>query len=75
MISNFTPVERTGYRIGLPQAGPWREVLNTDAEIYGGGNRGNLGVVTAETGDSFGQPAWAEITLPPLSTVFLSPEE
>ena len=75
VISNFTPVERTGYRIGLPYAGPWREVLNTDAEIYGGGNRGNLGVVTAEPGDSFGQPAWAEITLPPLSTVFLSPEE
>ena len=74
VISNFTPVERTGYRIGLPTAGAWKEVLNTDAEIYGGGNRGNLGTVTAREGDSHGQPAWAEITLPPLATVFLTPE-
>ncbi len=74
VVCNFTPVERTEYRIGLPHAGNWAEALNTDAEIYGGGNRGNLGAVTATEGESHGQPAWADVTLPPLSTVFLSPE-
>ena len=43
VICNFTPVERTGFRIGLPRTGHWAEVLNTDAGIYGGGNRGNMG--------------------------------
>ncbi len=72
VIANFTPVERPAYRIGLPQAGKWREVLNTDAEIYGGGNRGNMGVVAATIGESHGQPASADVTLPPLGTVFLT---
>ena len=73
VVCNFTPVERHGYRIGLPEAGRWRELLNTDAETYGGGNRGNMGIVTAtETGHS-GQPASAEIVVPPLSTLFLAP--
>ena len=73
VVSNFTPVERPAYRIGLPKAGKWREALNTDAEIYGGGNRGNMGVVTATEGESHGQPAWADVVLPPLATVFLTP--
>lgn len=69
VICNFTPVERCAYRAGFPQAGVWREALNTDSEIYGGGGRGNLGQVTAKEGVWQGQPAQAEITVPPLSTM------
>lgn len=68
---NMTPVERRGSRVGLPVSGHWREVLNTDAGAYGGGNRGNFGGV--ETGDIawHGQPQSAIVTLPPLSAIVL----
>ncbi|KGJ03703.1 1,4-alpha-glucan branching enzyme [Paracoccus halophilus] len=69
VLCNFTPVERSAYRLGFPQPGRWREALNTDAEAYGGGGRGNLGHVTAVPGESHGQPAHADIVLPPLSTL------
>lgn len=75
MVTNFTPVERPAYRIGLPHAGPWREALNTDAALYGGGNRGNLGRITAEAIPSHGQAASAGVYLPPLSTLFLIPQD
>ncbi|AXQ93284.1 1,4-alpha-glucan branching protein GlgB [Cereibacter azotoformans] len=65
---NFTPVERR-IRLGLPAEGQWDEVLNTDAEIYGGGNRGNLGGVLSEPVHWHGQEHSALVTLPPLSTV------
>ena len=68
---NFTPVERPGWQLGLPRPGRWREALNTDAELYGGANRGNLGGVTAEAQGHKGQPCSARLTLPPLSAVFL----
>ncbi len=71
VICNFTPVPRENYRIGLPFVGRWREVLNTDAEIYGGSGGGNLGMVEAQAAPSHGYPASAEIFLPPLSTVYL----
>ncbi len=71
VVCNFTPVERADHRIGLPFAGVWQEVLNTDAEVYGGGGRGNLGAITAESQPSHGQPASAALYLPPLSTLFL----
>jgi len=71
VICNMTPVAREAYQIGLPEAGAWREVLNSDAAIYGGENRGNMGTITAEPGDSHGQPSRATLYLPPLSTVFL----
>ena len=71
MVCNFTPVERSAYRLGFPQAGVWREALNSDAEAYGGGGRGNLGSVTAVAGESHGQPACADVVLPPLSTLIL----
>ncbi|MBN2905115.1 MAG: 1,4-alpha-glucan branching protein GlgB [Rhodobacteraceae bacterium] len=74
VICNLTPVERTGLRIGLPRAGRWREVLNTDAAIYGGGNRGNLGGVEATQTPHHGLPASADVTLPPLSVLFLMPD-
>ena len=70
-VLNLTPVVRGGYRLGLPQDGFWREVLNSDAEVYGGSNQGNWGGVTAEATPIHGQPYSAEFTLPPLSvTVF-----
>lgn len=67
---NMTPVERQ-LRIGLPRAGQWDEVLNTDAAIYGGGNRGNLGGVVAMPQPAQGQDFSAVITVPPLAAVFL----
>jgi len=74
VILNLTPVPRPNYRIGLPRAGKWREVLNSDAEIYGGGNKGNLGGVMAGNHPCHGQPASAEYYLPPLSVVAFVPE-
>ncbi|MEH7826991.1 1,4-alpha-glucan branching protein GlgB [Gemmobacter denitrificans] len=67
---NMTPVERQ-LRIGLPAPGHWAEALNTDAAIYAGGNRGNLGGVQAEAIPHQGQPWSALVVLPPLAAVFL----
>jgi len=70
-VSNFTPVVRHDYRIGVPRVGRWTEKLNTDATDYGGGGQGNRG--GASTGDmpAHGQPQALSLTLPPLSTLFL----
>ena len=62
VIANLTPMLHTGYRLPLPHEGTWREVLNSDAALYGGSGAGNLGQINA-TGGS------AEITLPPLATM------
>jgi 1,4-alpha-glucan branching enzyme len=72
-VVNMTPVERQ-YRIGLPAAGRWSELLNTDAAVYGGGNRGNEGGVTAEGTPWHGQAQSALVTLAPLSAVYLKQE-
>jgi 1,4-alpha-glucan branching enzyme len=69
-IVNMTPVERQ-YRVGLPVAGHWSEILNTDAAAYGGGNRGNAGGVVTEAKGWHGQAQSATVTLAPLSTVYL----
>ena len=69
-VVNMTPLERK-YRLGLPHAGKWREILNTDAEVYGGGNRGNLGGVATEKTPWHGQTQSALVTLPPLSAIYL----
>jgi len=74
VILNLTPVPRPNYRIGLPRAGKWREVLNSDAGIYGGGNTGNLGGVIAGNHPCHGQQHSAEFYLPPLSVVAFSPD-
>jgi 1,4-alpha-glucan branching enzyme len=71
VICNFTPVPRPAYRIGLPQAGRWREALNSNAEPYGGGGMGNFGAVTAEAVPSHGFPASAVLVIPPLATIYL----
>ena len=70
VVSNFTPVPRTDYRVGLPFTGRWEEIVNTDAGRYGGSNLGNLGGVIAKPEPSHGLPASAEVVLPPLATVF-----
>ena len=74
VVANFTPVERQ-WHLGLPQGGLWREALNSDAALYGGENRGNLGSLRADGPARNGQPCSARITLPPLSTLFLYPED
>ena len=69
VVANFTPVERSGYRVGFPKPGKWEEVMNTDASVYGGGNRGNLGQVTTEPKHWHNQAQSAAVVLPPLSVV------
>ena len=69
VVSNFTPVEHTGFQLGLPLKGRWREALNTDADIYGGAGRGNMGAITTNGPAAQGQAASATVTLPPLSTL------
>jgi len=71
VLLNMTPVERPDHRVGLPAGGYWREAMNTDADAYGGGGRGNLGGVRAEQTPWMGQSHSAEVTIPPLSAVIL----
>ena len=68
---NLTPVPREGYRLGVPQAGVYCELLNSDASIYGGSDLGNLNGVCAEPIPFHGQPYSLRLTLPPLAAVFL----
>jgi 1,4-alpha-glucan branching enzyme len=69
VVSNMTPVPRLSYRIGVPKAGFWHELLNTDAGIYGGSNIGNGGTLQTEEMSSHGLPASLSLALPPLSTL------
>jgi 1,4-alpha-glucan branching enzyme len=73
-VANFSAVPHHGYRLGLPAAGTWTEVLNTDAEAYAGSGVGNFGTVTATEDPWHGQPASTTVTLPPLGAVFLTRE-
>jgi 1,4-alpha-glucan branching enzyme len=72
-VLNFTPVPRYGYRFGVPAAGDYVEVLNSDSEIYGGSNVGNGGLVTTTDLPSHGHPASLNLTLPPLGFLLLKP--
>ncbi|GAA1823487.1 1,4-alpha-glucan branching protein GlgB [Planosporangium flavigriseum] len=72
-VVNFAAVPHENYRIGLPQAGAWAEVINTDADIYGGSGVGNLGTVHAENSPSHGLPASATLRIPPLGALWLRP--
>jgi 1,4-alpha-glucan branching enzyme len=69
-VSNMTPIPRLGYRIGVPEPGTWREILNTDSAIYGGSDMGNGGAVMTEDVASHGRPLSVMLILPPMSTVF-----
>ena len=73
-VANLSPVPRESYRLGLPQVGRWREVLNTDSALYGGSGVGNLGAVLAEDKPWHDRPASALVTVPPLGVVWLQPE-
>jgi 1,4-alpha-glucan branching enzyme len=73
VVSNFTPVPRHGYRVGVPFPGYYRELVNTDSELYGGSNVGNWGGVHAEPVPWQGRPHSVVLTLPPLATVMLKP--
>jgi 1,4-alpha-glucan branching enzyme len=73
-VANFSGEPHRDYRIGLPAAGRWREVINTDAAIYGGSGVGNLGAVEALAEPSHGQPASAVLTVPPLGVLWLAPD-
>ncbi|MDI3418505.1 1,4-alpha-glucan branching protein GlgB [Streptomyces luteolus] len=73
-IYNFQPTARHHYRVGLPVAGNWTEVLNTDAAAYGGSGVGNSGRVTSEHVPWQGLEASASLVLPPLSAVWLRPQ-
>ncbi|WP_373308815.1 1,4-alpha-glucan branching enzyme [Streptomyces minutiscleroticus] len=73
-VSNFSPVVRHEYRIGVPDDVPaWREVLNTDALRYGGSDVGNPGPVHPDYPGAHGRPASVVLTVPPLATVWLRP--
>ncbi len=74
VVCNMTPVPRYGYRIGVPKAGVWREVFNSDSGFYGGSNIGNGGGVQTTEIASHGHAQSLELTLPPLSTIFLRRE-
>jgi 1,4-alpha-glucan branching enzyme len=71
---NYTPVPRYDYRVGVPHAGFWKEVINSDAREYGGSGMGNLGGVMADEWGSHGQPASLKVVLPPLGIVFFKHE-
>jgi 1,4-alpha-glucan branching enzyme len=73
-LANFSAVPHLDYRIGLPEAGRWREILNTDATVYGGSGVGNMGGVEAAAEPWHGQPASARIALPPLGVLWLTPD-
>jgi 1,4-alpha-glucan branching enzyme len=72
-VANFSPVPQVGYRIGLPRPGRWLELLNTDAQEWGGSGLGNMGEVTAEDVGWHGLANSAELVLPPLSVLWLAP--
>ncbi|WP_022881075.1 1,4-alpha-glucan branching protein GlgB [Gryllotalpicola ginsengisoli] len=73
VVANFAGHPHYDYRIGLPQAGDWDEIVNTDAADFGGSGVGNLGRVRAEDRPWGGRPASASLTLPPLGVVYLRP--
>ena len=73
-VCNFTPVVRQNYRIGVPQQGFWKEVLNSDAPLYGGSGQGNFGGCDSVPLPLHGHPFSLNMTLPPLGVVVCQPE-
>jgi len=74
VVCNFTPVPRENYRIGVPKGGRWTERINTDSADYGGSGVGNGGAIKAKAKSWHGRSHSLELTLPPLSTLILTPE-
>ena len=71
-VTNFAEVPHHGYRVGLPFAGVWEEVFNSDSELNGGSGVGNLGSVTRLDEPWHARPAWAQISVPPLGAGLLT---
>ena len=71
VVSNFTPVPRENYRIGVNHAGVYQEVLNTDSEYYQGSNLGNYGMNVTEEIASHNKAQSLSLTIPPLATIYL----
>ncbi len=74
VVCNFTPVPRNNYMVGVPEGGYWREILNSDAPLYGGSGIGNFGGVEAAPVSAQGRFHSLVLTLPPLATVFFKPD-
>lgn len=72
-VANFSGSTHSDYVLGLPRAGVWHEVLNTDAADYSGAGSGNMGRIVATSNGHDGQPSSARVTLPALSTIYFSP--
>jgi 1,4-alpha-glucan branching enzyme len=70
-VFNFTPVPRYNYRLGVDVEGYWQEMLNSDAQAFGGSGQGNQGGVEAAPYPSHGRPFSMVLTLPPLAALFL----
>jgi 1,4-alpha-glucan branching enzyme len=68
-VCNFTPVVRENYRVGVPQEGEWKEILNSDAPLYGGSGQGNFGGLQTAPLSIHGQPFSLNMTLPPLGVI------
>ena len=75
VVLNFTPTPRLNYRVGVPRGGFWREILNSDAEVFGGSGHGNFGGVEATAVEAHGRPYSLKLTLPPLGAVFFKSEK
>jgi 1,4-alpha-glucan branching enzyme len=71
VVCNFTPVPRHDYRVGVPGAGLWAEIANSDGVSYGGSGVGNYGRVEAEPISAHGRPWSVRLTLPPLGMLML----
>jgi len=74
VVCNFTPVPRANYRVGVPHGGYWREILNSDAALYGGSGQGNLGGVEAGPTGAHGRYHSLTLQLPPLSIMVFKPD-
>ncbi len=73
-VFNFSGIDRTDYRLGLPRPGVWHEVLNTDSDAYAGAGRGNLGSVTADGPAWHGRETSAQLVVPANSAIWLAPD-
>jgi 1,4-alpha-glucan branching enzyme len=74
VVCNMTPIPRASYRVGVPRGGRWRELLNSDATLYGGSGQGNLGGVEASPVGAQGRYHSLSLTLPPLGVLYLCPD-
>ncbi len=73
VVCNFTPVPKDAYRVGVPEAVYYREILNSDSREYWGSNLGNQGGLQSAAIPWHGQPCSMEIVVPPLAVIFFKP--